>query len=65
MLGIGILSEDLGYIIFRNSQDEIYTEKNINFLLRSLWLKANVFLYQGDIDIALRTLELVVFLILF
>ncbi|XP_011502585.1 PREDICTED: calcineurin-binding protein cabin-1-like, partial [Ceratosolen solmsi marchali] len=57
-LGIGILSEDLGYIMFCNTKNEMYNEKPIDFLLRSLWLKANIFLYQGDTEIALKTLEL-------
>ncbi|XP_031788632.1 uncharacterized protein LOC100680122 isoform X2 [Nasonia vitripennis] len=58
-LGIGISSDELGYLIFHSTQTELYDENNIIFFLRLLWLQAKIFLYQGEADISIRTLELV------
>ncbi|OXU31571.1 hypothetical protein TSAR_005092 [Trichomalopsis sarcophagae] len=57
-LGIGISSDELGYLIFHSTQTELYDENNIIFFLRLLWLQAKIFLYQGEADISIRTLEL-------
>lgn len=58
-LGTGMPSEELGHIIFTSVRRDILNEENIFILLRVLWLKANIFLCQGDTDIVIETLELV------
>lgn len=50
-------SEELGHIIFTSVRRDILNEENIFILLRVLWLKANIFLCQGDTDIVVETLE--------
>ncbi|KAG6802793.1 calcineurin-binding protein cabin-1 [Apis mellifera caucasica] len=57
-LGTGLPSEELGHIIFTSVRRDIINEENIFILLRVLWLKANIFLCQGDTDIVIETLEL-------
>ncbi|XP_003701167.1 calcineurin-binding protein cabin-1 [Megachile rotundata] len=57
-LGTGLPSEELGHIIFTSVRRDILNEENKFILLRVLWLKANVFLCQGDTDIVIETLEL-------
>lgn len=57
-LATGIPSEELGYIIFASVRDDLMNEENFVFLLRVLWVKANIFLCQGDTEITLKTLEL-------
>ncbi|CAK9826767.1 Calcineurin-binding protein cabin-1, partial [Anthophora retusa] len=57
-LGTGMPSEELGHIIFTSVRRDILSEENIFILLRVLWLKANIFLCQGDTDIVIETLEL-------
>lgn len=51
-------AEELGHIIFASVRQDL-NEENLNTLLRILWLKSNIFLCQGDIDIVIETLELV------
>lgn len=51
-------AEELGYIIFTSVRQDL-DEENLYILLRILWLKANIFLCQGDIDVVIETLELV------
>lgn len=58
-LGTGMPSEELGHIIFTSVRRDILSEENIFILSRVLWLKANIFLCQGDTDIVIETLELV------
>lgn len=58
-LGTGLPSEELGHIIFTSVRRDILNEENFYILLRVLWLKANIFLCQGDTDIVIETLELV------
>ncbi|KAF7992530.1 hypothetical protein HCN44_004874 [Aphidius gifuensis] len=55
--GTGIPSEELGYVLFSSIPD-ISNEERTLFLLRVLWVKANVFMCQGDADVAIKTLEL-------
>ncbi|XP_044577498.1 calcineurin-binding protein cabin-1-like [Cotesia glomerata] len=55
--GTGIPSEELGYIIFASVRDNLLNEENLIFLLRVLWVKASIFLCQGDTDIAIKSLE--------
>ncbi|XP_076756592.1 calcineurin-binding protein cabin-1 isoform X1 [Xylocopa sonorina] len=57
-LGTGMPSEELGHIIFTSVRGDILNEENIFILLRVLWLKANIFLCQGDTDVVIETLEL-------
>ncbi|XP_076277405.1 calcineurin-binding protein cabin-1 isoform X2 [Lasioglossum baleicum] len=57
-LGTGMPSEELGHIIFTSVRRDIINEENIFILVRVLWLKANIFLCQGDTDIVIETLEL-------
>ncbi|KAF3422681.1 hypothetical protein E2986_06783 [Frieseomelitta varia] len=57
-LGTGLPSEELGHIIFTSVRRDILNEENVYILLRVLWLKANIFLCQGDTDIVIETLEL-------
>ncbi|XP_033185643.2 calcineurin-binding protein cabin-1 [Bombus vancouverensis nearcticus] len=57
-LGTGMPSEELGHIIFTSVRRDILNEENILIFLRVLWLKANIFLCQGDTDIVIETLEL-------
>ncbi|XP_076237549.1 calcineurin-binding protein cabin-1 isoform X2 [Calliopsis andreniformis] len=57
-LGTGMPSEELGHIIFTSVRKDILNEENIFILVRVLWLKANIFLCQGDTDIVIETLEL-------
>ncbi|XP_076631383.1 calcineurin-binding protein cabin-1 isoform X1 [Colletes latitarsis] len=57
-LGTGMPSEELGHIIFTSVRHDILNEENIFILLRVLWLKANIFLCQGDTDIVIETIEL-------
>nr|XP_034185241.1 calcineurin-binding protein cabin-1-like isoform X1 [Osmia lignaria]XP_034185242.1 calcineurin-binding protein cabin-1-like isoform X1 [Osmia lignaria]XP_034185243.1 calcineurin-binding protein cabin-1-like isoform X1 [Osmia lignaria] len=57
-LGTGLPSEELGHIIFTSVRRDILNEENMFILLRVLWLKANVFLCQGDTDIVIDSLEL-------
>lgn len=52
-------AEELGHIIFTSVRQDLLHEENLYTLLRILWLKANIFLCQGDIDIVIETLELV------
>lgn len=52
-------AEELGHIIFASVRQDLLNEENLNTLLRILWLKSNIFLCQGDIDIVIETLELV------
>ncbi|XP_008547464.1 calcineurin-binding protein cabin-1 [Microplitis demolitor] len=56
--GTGIPSEELGYIIFASVRDNLLNEENLIFLLRVLWVKASIFLCQGDTEIAKKSLEL-------
>ncbi|XP_017876030.1 calcineurin-binding protein cabin-1-like [Ceratina calcarata] len=56
-LGTGMSSEELGHIIFTSVREDISKDENIVVLLRVLWLKANIFLCQGDIDIVISNLE--------
>jgi len=49
----------LGHIIFTSVRQDLSNEENLYILLRILWLKANIFLCQGDVDIVMETLELV------
>lgn len=58
--GTGIPSEELGYIIFARAGDDLANEDQLVFLLRVLWVKANLFMCQGDTEIALKTLELLI-----
>ncbi|XP_054016613.1 calcineurin-binding protein cabin-1-like isoform X2 [Hylaeus anthracinus] len=57
-LGTGMPSEELGHIIFTSVRQDMLNVENILILLRVLWLKANVFLCQGDTDIVIETIEL-------
>lgn len=57
MLGVGVPSEELGYIIHHSTRSPELTESNAFFRCRVLWTKANIFLCQGDIDIVIDTLE--------
>lgn len=52
-------AEELGHIIFTSVRQDLSNEENLSILLRILWLKASIFLCQGDIDIVIETLELV------
>lgn len=52
-------AEELGHIIFTSVRQDLSNDENLNILLRILWLKASIFLCQGDIDIVIETLELV------
>lgn len=52
-------AEELGHIIFASVRQDLLNEENLYTLLRILWLKSNIFLCQGDIDIVIETLELV------
>lgn len=58
-LGTGLPAEELGHIIFTSVRQDLVNEEHLNILLRILWLKANIFLCQGDIDVVIETLELV------
>ncbi|XP_046833228.1 uncharacterized protein LOC124430542 isoform X2 [Vespa crabro] len=57
-LGTGMPSEELGHIIFTSIRGDLLHQENIFILLRVLWLKATIFLCQGDTDIVIETLEL-------
>nr|XP_012218304.1 PREDICTED: calcineurin-binding protein cabin-1-like isoform X4 [Linepithema humile] len=57
-LGTGMPAEELGHIIFTSVRQDLLHEENLYTLLRILWLKANIFLCQGDIDVVIETLEL-------
>ncbi|XP_043487375.1 calcineurin-binding protein cabin-1-like isoform X1 [Polistes fuscatus] len=57
-LGTGMPSEELGYIIFTSIRGDLSNQENIYILLRVLWLKATIFLCQGDTEIVIETLEL-------
>ncbi|KAI4485580.1 hypothetical protein M0802_012702 [Mischocyttarus mexicanus] len=57
-LGTGMPSEELGYIIFTSIRGDLSNQENIFILLRVLWLKATIFLCQGDTEIVIETLEL-------
>lgn len=52
-------AEELGHIIFASVRQDLLIEENLCTLLRILWLKSNIFLCQGDIDVVIETLELV------
>lgn len=52
-------AEELGHIIFTSVRQDLSNDENLNILLRILWLKASIFLCQGDIDIVIETLEMV------
>ncbi|XP_066593480.1 calcineurin-binding protein cabin-1-like [Prorops nasuta] len=54
----GMPAEELGHIIFTSVRKDLTSKENIFLLLRVLWLKANLFLCQSDIDIVIETLEL-------
>lgn len=56
--GTGMPSEELGYIIFSSAGDDLLNINNLTFLVRVLWVKTNLFLCQGDTDIAIKTLQL-------
>ncbi|XP_014204274.1 uncharacterized protein LOC106636400 [Copidosoma floridanum] len=56
--GIGLPAADLGCVLFHNTWMDVQDQKNIKFLVRLLWLKANLFLYQGEPKNSLCTLEL-------
>lgn len=58
-LEVGLSLDDLGHLIFYSAQIELRDEINLIYFFRLLWLKANLFLYQGETDISIRTLELV------
>lgn len=58
-LGTGLPAEELGHIIFTSVRQDLLNEENLYILLRILWLKANIFLCQGDVDVVIETLELV------
>lgn len=58
-LGTGMPSEELGHIIFTSIRGDLLHQENLFILLRVLWLKATIFLCQGDTDIVIETLELV------
>lgn len=58
-LGTGLPAEELGHIIFTSVRQDLLNEENVYILLRILWLKANIFLCQGDVDVVIETLELV------
>ncbi|XP_029179074.1 calcineurin-binding protein cabin-1-like [Nylanderia fulva] len=57
-LGTGMPAEELGHIIFTSVRQDIVNDENLYILLRILWLKASIFLCQGDIDIVIGTLQL-------
>ncbi|KAL6431043.1 hypothetical protein ACFW04_007057 [Cataglyphis niger] len=57
-LGTGMPAEELGHIIFTSVRQDLLNDENLYILLRILWLKASIFLCQGDIDIVIETLEL-------
>ncbi|KAK2589327.1 hypothetical protein KPH14_007875 [Odynerus spinipes] len=57
-LGTGMPSEELGHIIFTSVREDLLHQENIFILLRVLWLKATIFLCQGDTEIVVETLEL-------
>lgn len=52
-------AEELGHIIFTSVRQDLSNDENLSILLRILWLKASIFLCQGDIDIVIETLGLV------
>ncbi|XP_063980045.1 calcineurin-binding protein cabin-1-like isoform X2 [Diachasmimorpha longicaudata] len=56
--GTGIPSEELGYIIFASVRNNL--NDDLVFLLRVLWVKVNLFMCQGDTDVAMKTLELLI-----
>lgn len=56
-VGTGMPSEELGHIIFASVRDDLFSEENMTYLLRVLWLKANIFHCQGDTDVVIETLE--------
>ncbi|XP_072762606.1 calcineurin-binding protein cabin-1 isoform X3 [Anoplolepis gracilipes] len=57
-LGTGLPAEELGHIIFTSVRQDLLNDENLYILLRILWLKASIFLCQGDIDVVIETLEL-------
>lgn len=56
-LGVGLPSEELGFVIFASCRDDL---NDSMFLYRMLWLKAHLFLCQGDIEITTDSLDLLV-----
>ncbi|XP_058796392.1 calcineurin-binding protein cabin-1-like [Phymastichus coffea] len=52
---VALLSDDLGYIVFSRNDDDL---SDVYLLRRMLWLKANLFLYQGNVELSLRIFEL-------
>lgn len=56
-MGTGLPSEELGQIIFTSVRDDLFNEQYVLFFFRVLWLKANLFLCQGDTDVVIESLE--------
>lgn len=61
-LGTGLPSEELGHIIFASVRDDLFNDENMIYLLRVLWLKANIFHCQVKMRIIDRYVAKTIFI---